>query len=59
MYVTVDFTSTSSLLVELLGIDFGDVMAKLRQYHGAHVQMSWLCEMYKESIVHQQMGVTT
>lgn len=30
MYVTLDFTSESLLLVELLGVDFGDIATKLR-----------------------------
>jgi len=44
------------MLVELLGMDSGDVTTKLKQCCGAHVKLSWLCQVYKEykkNIVYQ------
>jgi len=36
-YVMLDFTTTSIVLVELLGLDLSDAMIEMRLYPGAHV----------------------
>jgi len=55
-YVTLYFTLTSSILVKLLGVEFG---TKLRHHHNAHVRLSWSFEVYKECIIHYIWEYTT
>jgi len=40
LYVMLNFTSTSSLLVELIRMEFCDIATELRQRRGAHVRHS-------------------
>jgi len=41
-YLTLNFTTTSIVLVELLRMDFGDATTEIRHYHGAHMRLGWL-----------------
>jgi len=48
-YVALYFTLVS---VKFHGLKFGDGLIELRQCRGAHVKLSWWCEVYEECIVH-------
>lgn len=52
-YVMLNFILASSLLVELLSMEFDDVAIELRNCCGAHVKLSWLHEEYKYIIHHK------
>jgi len=42
MYVMLDLTIVSTMLVELLRVDLGDVTINMRHYRGPHVRFSLL-----------------
>jgi len=42
-YVMLDWTITTTMLVELLGVDMSDVMAEMKHWLGEHMKLS--CSM--------------
>jgi len=60
LYVTtLNLTSSSLLLVELLWVELWDIVAELRQCRGTHDQLNWLHKVYKEWVIHHRWEYTT
>jgi len=54
LYGMLDFASASSILVELFGVDIGDVNIGIRHSRVCSVRLSWLREVYEKSFIQQR-----
>jgi len=52
-YVPLEYGGVVNVFMELLGVDEGHGKDEMRQCHGAHIQLSWLREVYQDCCILQ------